>query len=84
MKIANYSEFRANLKDYLDSVETENEIIFLKRGSGQGVALLSIEDYNSLMESMHLLSSRKNSERLQQSIDQMNSRDSEEKQQKKL
>ena len=73
MIAANYSEFRKELKDYLDSVELNNETLIIKRGSGKGSVLISLEEYNSIMETLHLLSSKKNAQRLYESIEQMQS-----------
>jgi len=71
MLAANYTEFRKELKDYLDCVEENNETLIIKRGSGKGTVLMSLDEYNSIMESLHLLSSRKNAERLYESMDQV-------------
>jgi len=72
MIAANYSEFRKSLKGYLDYVEDNNETLVIKRGSGKGAVLISLEEYNSLTETLHLLSSGKNLKKLQESIAQMN------------
>lgn len=72
MLAANYSEFRVDLKKYLDAVEENNETLVIKRSKGKGTVLLSLEEYNSIMETVHLLKSRKNAERLYESIAQMN------------
>jgi antitoxin YefM len=71
MIVANYSEFRNELKNYLDNVEFNNETLIIKRGSGKGTVLISLDEYNSIMETLHLLSSKKNAKRLFESIDQM-------------
>ncbi|MCA1764496.1 MAG: type II toxin-antitoxin system prevent-host-death family antitoxin [Flavobacteriales bacterium] len=73
MIAANYSEFRTGLKKYLDSVEDDNETLIIKRKSGKGTVLISLDEYNSIMETLHLLSSRKNAGRLHESIQQMKS-----------
>ena len=73
MIAANYSEFRKELKDYLDSVELNNETLIIKRGSGKGAVLISLKEYNCIMETLHLLSSKKNAQRLYESIEQMQS-----------
>ena len=73
MIVANYTEFRTGLKSYLDNVENNNETLIIKRGSGKGTVLLSLEEYNSIMETLHLLSSGKNAKRLFESIEQMKS-----------
>ena len=71
MIAANYTEFRTGLKNYLDNVEFNKETLIIKRGSGKGTVLLSLEEYNSIMETLHLLSSKKNAKRLFESIDQI-------------
>jgi antitoxin YefM len=71
MIAANYTEFRTGLKNFLDNVEFNNETLIIKRGSGKGTVLISLEEYNSIMETLHLLSSKKNAKRLFESIDQM-------------
>lgn len=73
MIAANYSEFRAGLKKYLDSVEDNNETLIIKRKSGKGTVMISLDEYNSIMETLHLLSSKKNADRLYESIQQMKS-----------
>lgn len=71
MLAANYTEFRTGLKKYLDKVESDNETLIVKRGSGKGTVIISLEEYNSLMETVHLLSSKANATRLYESIKQM-------------
>ncbi|MEQ8239427.1 MAG: type II toxin-antitoxin system Phd/YefM family antitoxin [Cyclobacteriaceae bacterium] len=73
MIAANYSEFRIGLKSYLDSVEDNNETLIIKRKSGKGAVMISLDEYNSIMETLHLLSSKKNADRLYESINQMKS-----------
>lgn len=75
MKIVNYSEFRSKLKEYLDSVENDSEVVFIKRGESNGSVLISVDEYNSIMESLHLISSEKNRERLMGSISQVTLRE---------
>jgi len=71
MLAANYTEFRTGLKGFLDKVELDNETLIIKRGIGNGAVLISLSEYNSIIETMHLLGSKKNAERLFESIDQM-------------
>ena len=71
MLAANYTEFRTGLKDFLDKVELDNETLIIKRGIGNGAVLISLSEYNSIIETMHLLGAKKNAERLFESIDQM-------------
>ena len=71
MIAANYTEFRTGLKKYLDSVEENNETLIIKRGKGNGTVLISLDEYNSIMETVHLLSSKANADRLYESIKQI-------------
>ena len=71
MLAANYTEFRTGLKNYLDLVEQENEILIINRGKGKNTVLLSLDEYNSIIETMYLLKSRKNAKRLFESIEQI-------------
>jgi len=71
MIAANYSEFRTGLKRFLDDVEDNNETLIIKRGTGNGAVLISLDEYNSIMETVHLLSSKANADRLYESIRQI-------------
>ena len=71
MLAANYSEFRGGLKKFLDSVELNNETLIIKRSKGKGTVMISLDEYNSLMETVHLLSSKANADRLYESIQQI-------------
>ena len=71
MIAANYTEFRIKLKKYLDNVEENNETLIIKRGTGKGTVLISLDEYNSIMETVHLLSSKTNADRLYESVKQM-------------
>ena len=71
MIAANFTEFRTKLKKYLDNVENNNETLIIKRKAGKGTVLISLDEYNSIMETVHLLSSRANADRLYESIQQV-------------
>ena len=71
MIATNFTEFRIGLKKYLDDVEQNDETLIIKRGSGKGAVLISLDEYNSIMETVHLLSSKANTDRLYESIQQM-------------
>ena len=79
MKAANFTEFRTRLKQYLDDVEQNNETLIIKRGSGNGAVLISLDEFNSILETVHLLRSKVNADRLYESIQQMKSGKSFEK-----
>lgn len=64
MNVINFSEFRTHLKANLDSVSEDNEVVIVNRQKDNNVVLISLKEYNSLQETLHLLSSVKNRERL--------------------
>jgi antitoxin YefM len=69
MNAVNYSELRKNLKDYLDQVYEDHEPLIITRKNNQNVVVLSIEEYNSLIETNYLLLNSANSKRLLQSLE---------------
>ena len=71
MIAANYTEFRTRLKKFLDNVEENNETLIIKRGAGKGTVMISLVEYNSIMETLHLLNSKANADRLYECIGQM-------------
>jgi antitoxin YefM len=73
MKAANFTEFRTKLKQFLDDVEYNNETLVIKRGAGHGAVLISLDEFNSILETVHVLSSKANADRLYESINQMKS-----------
>jgi len=79
MIAANFTEFRTDLKKYLDEVEDHNETLVVKRKSGKGTVVISLDEYNSIMETVHLLSSKANADRLFESIKQMHEGDTVDK-----
>ncbi|WP_258098371.1 type II toxin-antitoxin system Phd/YefM family antitoxin [Marinoscillum pacificum] len=73
MTEVNFSLFRDNLEDYLDKVEKENSRMRITNRSCKSSVLMSLDEYNSIMETLYLLGTRANAKRLFASIDQMNS-----------
>ena len=65
------SDFRREMKKYLDLVTDDFETLIINRGKGKGAVMISLDEYNSLMETMYLLSSRKNADRLYESMQQI-------------
>ena len=68
MEITTYSNFRQNLKSFLDKVFDSKDPVFVTRTNGQDVVVLSKDEYEGMQETLHLLSSPKNAQRLQESI----------------
>ncbi|WP_373523629.1 type II toxin-antitoxin system Phd/YefM family antitoxin [Aquiflexum sp.] len=64
MEIITYTNFRQNLKKYLDKVFTDDSPLFVTRTDGKDVLILSKSDYESMQETFYLMKSPKNAERL--------------------
>ena len=65
-----YSDLRQNLKTYMDKVYNDHEPLIITRKNNENLILLSIEEYNSLMETSYLLGNEANAEHLRRSIAQ--------------
>jgi len=72
MKVVNYTELRSNLKYWLDSVVEDVETLIIKRKNNKDLVLISLEEYNSLVETNYLLSG-KNRDVLLESIAEVRS-----------
>ena len=69
MQVLNYTDFRKNLKSVLDKTVEDHEVVIISRSQDKDVVLLSLQDYNSWMETMYLLRSERNRARLRESIE---------------
>jgi antitoxin YefM len=71
MLTATISDFRKNIKKYLDSVVNNFEVLIINRGKDSGVVVMSLEEYNALTATQHELSSRTNELRLDSAINKL-------------
>ena len=71
MDILTFSEARASLKQVMDDVCMDHQPKVITRQRGDHVVLISHQDYNSLIETLHLLNSPNNAYRLKESINQV-------------
>ncbi|MBO9591460.1 MAG: type II toxin-antitoxin system Phd/YefM family antitoxin [Niabella sp.] len=67
MLVANISEFRKNLKSYIDNVYDNNDTLIVT-GSGKTVVMISLDDFNSYDETEYLTSTKANKDRLDAAI----------------
>jgi len=68
MAHVSYSELRNNLASYMDEVCDNRAPLFVTRQNARSVVLMSEDDYEGLMETVHLLKSPANAARLLRSI----------------
>ena len=73
------SDFRKDIKRYLDSVTKNFETLIINRGKDNGVVIMSLDEYNSLTATQHELSSQLNEQRLDSAIQKLKSGESFEK-----
>lgn len=71
MNILTFSEARSGLKTVMDNVCKDHAPTVITRVNGEHIVMLSLADYNGMEETMHLLSSAKNANRLMESIAQL-------------
>ena len=68
MKIITYSEARRSLKSVLDRVHGDADVTVISRRDGADAVVMSLDHYQSVMETMHLLSTPANAAHLAKSI----------------
>ncbi len=73
MLTTSISDFRKDIKKYLDNVTDNFETLIINRGKDSGVVVISLDEYNSLNATQHELSSRVNESRLDSAIEKLKS-----------
>ncbi|MEI8634771.1 type II toxin-antitoxin system prevent-host-death family antitoxin [Vibrio sp. PP-XX7] len=73
MRIVSFTEARNSLKRVLDGVVNDADTTIITRRDAEDAVVMSLDYYNSLMETVHLLRSPANAEHLNRSISQYKS-----------
>ncbi len=76
MITASISDFRKDIKEYLNKVTQNFETLIINRGKNSGVVVISLEEYNSLLTTHHEMSSATNKARLDSAIEKFKKGDS--------
>ncbi len=70
MRIVSFTEARNGLKSVLDQVVNDADCTIITRRDSEDAVVMSLDYFNSLMETVYLLRSPANAEHLQRSIEQ--------------
>ncbi len=68
--VINFTEARNNLKSVLDRVAVDSDVTIISRRDAPNAVVMSLDTYNSIMETAYLLKSPANAQRLARSIEQ--------------
>ena len=68
MAHVNVSEFRQNLAAHLEDVSESRAPLVVTRGKGKSVVVLSEDEYDSMIETLHLIASPANARRLREAV----------------
>lgn len=70
MRVVTFSEARNNLKYVLNQVVEDADYTIIKRRDSGDAVVMSLDTFNSFLETFHLLKSPANAAHLSKSIDQ--------------
>ncbi|MBF0382038.1 MAG: type II toxin-antitoxin system Phd/YefM family antitoxin [Magnetococcales bacterium] len=73
MQVISYTEARKKLKSVFDQVVDDADTAIITRRKGGDIVVMAKQDYDGLMETLHLLGSQANRENLDKSIAQYRS-----------
>ena len=65
-----YTSLRQNLSSILSKIENDKERYFVTRKQHCDIVMIARDDYESMVETLHLLSNTKNSNRLNEALQQ--------------
>lgn len=68
MDVISYTAVRAKLAEAMDKVNDDHRPVMITRRRGKPAVLISLEDFNSYVETDYLLSSPRNAARLTKAV----------------
>jgi antitoxin YefM len=78
MSVVSYTHLRQNLAAVMDEVCDSHSPVIVTRQHARSVVMVSLEEFESMQETLHLLRSPRNAERLLRSIARAEAGDLEE------
>ena len=79
MDVLTYSDTRANLADVMDIVVRDKTPVVVTRQKHEAVVIVSLADWNAMEETLHLLSSPGNTQRLRDAVSALEAGQGEER-----
>jgi antitoxin YefM len=70
MRVINFSDARNQLKQVIDQVVSDCDVAIISRRDSEDAVVMSLNTYNSMMETYHLLKSPANLKHLEKSLAQ--------------
>ncbi len=70
MRVINFSDARTQFKQVIDQVVADQDVAIISRRDADDAVLMSLDTYNSMMETFHLLKSPANVKHLEKSLKQ--------------
>ena len=70
MKTATLTDFKRNMRERLQEIEDDQDILILSGPKKRDFVVMSLDQFNSMEETVHLLSTQANTQRLLESIAQ--------------
>ncbi|MDJ0931876.1 type II toxin-antitoxin system prevent-host-death family antitoxin [Breoghania sp.] len=66
-----YSDARAHLKQVMDQAINDRQEVIVTRKQGEAVVVVSLDEWNAISETLHLLSTPNNASRLRAAITEL-------------
>ncbi|HQR83805.1 MAG TPA: type II toxin-antitoxin system prevent-host-death family antitoxin [Polynucleobacter sp.] len=70
MRVINFSDARNQFKQVIDQVVSDCDVAIISRRDADDAVVMSLNTYNSMMETLHLLKSPANVKHLEKSLGQ--------------
>jgi antitoxin YefM len=70
MRAIHFSDARTQLEQVIDQVVADQDVVIISRRDAGDAVLMSLDTYNSMMETFHLLKSPTNAKQLEKSLKQ--------------
>ncbi len=70
MRVINFSDARSQFKQVIDQVVSDCDVAIISRRDADDAVVMSLNTYNSMMETLHLLKSPANAKHLEKSLTQ--------------